>query len=382
MTASAPSNPAARERLSHIRELDGIRGIAAIMVFFHHLLFTDLDPVRWGPVVRVLSHASAIGNRGVDLFFVLSGFLITSILIQDRRSTSYYQDFYWKRALRILPLYAVCLILVALFLPASRKEVLLAVLFIANFAQVLGVAFNGPFWTLALEEQFYLLWPTVVRRRTIPQLARWAICIVFICMGLRLVAAYFGHYNYYISFLRCDGLAAGALLACWHTTRNNTPSAQRRDSLAMFAVGALGLVCLLARFAMPLTRRGIAFDADLYQTGTTLIVTSMIAYCIANSGSPLLSIFRSRWLCFFGLISYAMYMTHLYVLHAYSALRGPLPQGNAVALAIRFFVVLAATIALSLLSRYALELPAMSLRRYVLKKPAPPAEVESPLLAE
>lgn len=352
------------------------------MVFFHHLLFADLDPTQWGSVVRGLYHVSATGLRGVDLFFVLSGFLITSILIQDRASPAYYQDFYWKRALRILPLYALCLIVLSLFVPSSRKGVILAALFIANFSQVFGIDTSGPFWSLAIEEQFYLLWPTVVRRRSVPQIARWAIAIAGFTMALRFVAACFGHYNYYLTFLRCDGLAAGALLACWHITRKNTPATQRRDSLAIFATGAIGLACLLARLAMPDTPHGLAFDGDLYQTGATLIATAVIAFCIANSGSPLLAVFRSRWLGFFGLISYAMYMTHLYIVHAYIKFRGPLPQGDTRALAFRFFFVLATTIALSLVTRYALELPAISLRRYVLKRPAPPAEIESPLLAE
>ena len=73
------------------------------MVFFHHACFTDLNPAQWGRGVRILYLFSSVGMRGVDIFFVLSSFLITSLLIKDRTSPSFYQDFYWKRALRILP---------------------------------------------------------------------------------------------------------------------------------------------------------------------------------------------------------------------------------------------------------------------------------------
>jgi peptidoglycan/LPS O-acetylase OafA/YrhL len=261
----------------------------------------------------------------VDLFFVLSGFLITSLLIKDRASKSYYQDFYWKRTLRILPLYILCLLGVAIFVPHSGREILLSALFLINFAQIFHVDATGPFWTLAIEEQLYILWPTVVRRRTVHQLTRWALAIDFGAMALRFIAASLGHYNYHFTFLRCDGLAAGALLACWYETRKNTSVARRRESIGMALTSTLGVFCLLARPLMSSTLRGQAFDADLYQTGVTLIAASVVAFAIANSGSAVLAIFRSRLLIFFGLISYAMYMTHLYVAMVYNSIRGPWP---------------------------------------------------------
>jgi peptidoglycan/LPS O-acetylase OafA/YrhL len=382
LTATSPNHLAGRGRLVHIRELDGVRGIAAIMVFFHHLFYTDLNPVQWGPAVKALYYVSAVGDRGVDLFFVLSGFLITSLLIKDRESPAFYRDFYWKRALRILPLYLLCLIGVALFIPHSGKQVMLSAFFIINFAQIFHIESIGPFWTLAIEEQFYILWPTVVRRRSVELLTRWAILIGLGAFVLRFIAACVGHYNYRFTFLRCDGLAAGALLACWFERRQDTPEQRRTERKIMAIAAILGLVCLLARPLMPPTHRGMAFDADLYQTGPTLLATSAIAFIIANTGSRLLAVLRSRVLLFFGLISYAMYMTHLYVALVYNTLRGPLPQGDTTALTIRFFSVLSITIALCLLTRYLIELPATSLRRFVLKMPAPPAEIEEPLLAD
>ncbi|MCU1323106.1 MAG: putative acyltransferase [Acidobacteriaceae bacterium] len=351
-------------------------------VFFHHLCFTDLSPEQWGPAVKVLYRLSEYGDRGVDLFFVLSGFLITSLLIKDKASTAYYQDFYWKRTLRILPLYIVCLVALALFVPASRPEVLLSALFVVNFAQLFHVAVHGPFWTLAIEEQFYILWPTVVRRRSVEQLVRWAIVIAGAAIVLRFAAAWLGHYNYHLTFLRCDGLAAGALLACWFEHRHNTSAARRREGKLMLLAAALGAACLFARFFTTETLRGIAYDAALFQTGTTFIAASLVAFLITNSGRPMLALFRSRVLLFFGLISYAMYMVHTYVLMAFTSIRGPIAGGDTRALAIRFFIVLIVTIALSLLTRYLIELPAISLRRFVLKKPAPPAEIEAPLLAD
>jgi peptidoglycan/LPS O-acetylase OafA/YrhL len=352
------------------------------MVFFHHLCFVDLNPIQWGPGVRALYNISALGMRGVDLFFVLSGFLITSLLLKDRTSASYYQDFYWKRALRILPLYLLCLLGLALFAPHSGPEVLISAFFIANLAPFFHIQTIGPFWTLAIEEQFYILWPTVVRRRSVEQLSRWAFGIGISAMLLRLLFACFGHYNYRYTFLRCDGLAVGALLACWFERRPDTTTLSPRESASISLASGIGVLCLLCRFLMPATLRGKAFDADLDQTGVTLLAGSAIAFILVKRGSPLLAVFRSRLLLFFGLISYAMYMTHIYIVNAYTALRGPVPGGDNAALALRFATVFAATIALTLVTRYLVELPAISLRRFVLKKPAPPAEIEAPLLSE
>jgi peptidoglycan/LPS O-acetylase OafA/YrhL len=172
LTGSPRTKKSTGRRLVHIRELDGLRGIAAIMVFFHHVCFTSINPDVWGPGVRFIYSLSSQGFAGVDVFFVLSGFLITSLLVEDRSDPAYYQNFYWKRALRILPLYAICLLAVYTFSPNTGGYVLLSALFISNFAHLFNIASDGPFWTLAIEEQFYLLWPTVVRRRSIAQLGK------------------------------------------------------------------------------------------------------------------------------------------------------------------------------------------------------------------
>src|SRR5271154_492229 len=159
--------------LHHIRELDGVRGIAALMVFFHHVCFASLSPVGWNQPVHFLWTISSMGDSGVDLFFVLSGFLITSLLLPARESPAYYHDFYWKRALRILPLYILCMLGVLFFVSGSRGYVILCALFLSNFAWLFHVETAGPFWTLAIEEQFYLIWPTVVRRRSVAELRHW-----------------------------------------------------------------------------------------------------------------------------------------------------------------------------------------------------------------
>lgn len=356
-----------RPRLTHIRELDGIRGIAALMVFFHHVCFTSIRLSDWGPGIRTLYHLSSYGSSGVDLFFVLSGFLITSLLIQDRDSSAYYRNFYWKRALRILPLYILCLVGVYLFVPGSHAYVLLAALFVVNFSQVFHVVSTGPFWTLAIEEQFYLLWPTVVRRRSVSQLVRWSAGIGLSAVLLRLAAASIGHHNYDLTFLHCDGLAIGAFIACRYSQRSgqNPPAAAipTRWIATAFAAGVVLFACIFLPYG---SAREFAFMSAACQTGISLLAGSVIAFVIVHTGARYLGIFRSRLFTFFGLISYAVYMIHMYVLMAYDHLRGPLSPGDLTAYAMRFVSVLVISVLLSLLTYYLLERPALSLRKYVL----------------
>jgi peptidoglycan/LPS O-acetylase OafA/YrhL len=322
--------------LVHIRELDGVRGLAAIMVFFHHVCFTSINPAGWGTTARILRTMSIAGSSGVDLFFVLSGFLITSLLIEARKESSYYRDFYWKRALRILPLYAVCLLGVLLFIPASQNYVILSALFVSNFAWLFHVTSTGPFWTLAIEEQFYLVWPTVVRRRSVAQLKRWAFSIGLGAVILRLFAAAFGHYNYYFTFFHCDGLAFGAFLACWFYRRHTTAITARRET-NFIIIGLLLGVGLIVLSHLPGTQiQAMAFLAASEQTGLTLLYGSIVAFLISRTGARSIAVLRSPLLTFFGLISYAMYMTHSYVMFSYDHFRSHLTAGDNLALPCAF----------------------------------------------
>ena len=351
--------------LPHLRELDGVRGIAALLVFFHHICSASIQPEHWGPGVRWLQSFFLGGTVGVDIFFVLSGFLITSLLIRDRESPSYYRDFYWKRALRILPVYFACLLGILLFIPGSRGYVLLAALFIANFANVFHIEPAGPFWSLAVEEQFYLIWPTLVRRRSVHQLRNWAIGIIGTVILLRVIAAGFGHHNYHITPMLCDELAAGALLACGFERRQRENLKSSAHDPLFIAALVIGLLLFFLSNLPPISQQ-LAIAATIYQTATMLLCAAAIGLIISHTESKLLGFLRSRVLTFFGLISYAFYMVHTYVMQVYDRMR-PLTAGDTPAYATRLVIVLAITIVVCLLSRYLIELPAQSLRKRVLK---------------
>jgi peptidoglycan/LPS O-acetylase OafA/YrhL len=144
----------------------------------------------------------------------------------------------------------------------------------------------------------------------------------------------------------------------------------RRESYAVAITFVTSSVLFALSLGYAISLRELAFAASLRQTGVALFAAAVIAFLITHANARYLGVLRSGMLPFFGLISYAMYMTHLYVMEFYDRLRGALQVGDDLAYTLRFACVLGATIALCLVSRYAIELPAISLRRFVLARPA------------
>lgn len=332
--------------------MDGLRGIAALAVFFHHAFFTSIDPLVWPAAYRPIIALSHFGQYGLDLFFVLSGYLITSILIASRARADYFRRFYVNRFTRILPIYLIVLLGVLAFVPGSAAYVALSALFIANFAQLFHVASAiGPFWTLAIEEQFYLGWPFLVRACPTGRLRRIAVGILIAEPLLRLADIAIGHHNFHFTFFHLDGLALGALLACRPATRRSAPW---RTVAVPFIAGAVGYALSRHEFGVPY------LDAPIEALQLTSI--SLMGYAVVDSAEAM------RWLglpvlVFFGQISYALYLIHLYMFMAFDALFGPIVGVEPGPLAIRLIAVLIVTVILCVISRRLIELPAMSLRK-------------------
>ncbi len=156
----------------HVKALDGVRGLAVLMVILYHMEYLAPRSSLWA---KALLAPLRIGWAGVDLFFVLSGFLITGILLDTRESPNYFRSFYARRALRIFPLYYLVLsgiLVLAHFtstlnyvLPVSHDRFFYFV-YLNNWWPFLRDTWHGNilghFWSLAVEEQFYLLWSLCV----------------------------------------------------------------------------------------------------------------------------------------------------------------------------------------------------------------------------
>ena len=192
-----PSLPASTASPQRILEFDGLRGLAVLMVLIFH--YGNNPPYGIGVLSKIFLRLLDWGEPGVDLFFVLSGCLITNILLDTKRSEHYFYFFYMRRALRILPLYYVAvMVFFWAYLPLEHAAVVKGVLpsprgswdatpsweqiwywlHLSNWRTGFGHLKTSPithFWSLAIEEQFYFLWPFAVRATSEKTLLRiWA----------------------------------------------------------------------------------------------------------------------------------------------------------------------------------------------------------------
>ena len=354
---------------AHISTLDGVRGIAALTVFFHHAIFTSADADRWPPILQPLIGLSHFGQYGVDLFFALSGYLITSILIAGKSRPNWLSDFYVKRFTRILPVYLITLIGLAILLPGSGQYIVLSLLFIANFARFFKVEVVGPFWSLAIEEQFYAFWPVIVRSVSINRLRQIALGVVIAEPFIRLAAIATGRHFFIYTMFHCDGLAFGALLACQVLDRDIAGQIRKCRS-ALVAGAALYFLYMVAVEA-PIV--GHVIDALAY-TAIGLITYAIVGFAVSIPRSPMVRWLAIPSLVFFGEISYAFYMAHLYIFMAFDNLFGPLNRESPAHIFVRLITVLVVTSAICVASRHLIELPALRLRPKLfslLKSPGP-----------
>ncbi len=216
--------------LKHFKSLDGVRGIAALMVMFFHF-FSGLN--TQSHLLGLLAKYSVFGQTGVSLFFVLSGFLITRILLHTKESPYFFRNFYIRRTLRIFPLYYLFLALVFFVVPllqniriAPFSEQVWYWVYLQNIAITFEWKNAGPihFWSLAVEEHFYLFWPLVVyclEPKKIKVVIAVLIAAAFIT---RIILVNNGLETFYFTLARMDELAVGALLAILETEGKLKPS--------------------------------------------------------------------------------------------------------------------------------------------------------------
>ncbi|HWQ33499.1 MAG TPA: acyltransferase [Blastocatellia bacterium] len=299
-----------------LAELDGIRGLAALAVLLYHAFYIPLLQTDAAGLARLIAQVTKAGWLGVDLFFVLSGFLITGILLESRSDRHYLRNFYARRVLRIAPLYYAALLVLLLWYPDSGSFVLLGSLYLTNFASLFAVPMLfGPLWSLSVEEHFYLLWPWLVRWLSRRGLAITAALIVLVSPLARACA--FGSVGvmeiYYLSWFRFDGLAWGALLALFYRSRFCTARNLNRAALAAMLSGAAIIVAGLP-FGL-LSRERFIGSVMLY-TAAQLFFAGLMAAALQPQQSRLKSALAWRPLVWCGEISYCFYLVHVFCFHA------------------------------------------------------------------
>jgi peptidoglycan/LPS O-acetylase OafA/YrhL len=307
-----------------VPELDGLRGIAITMVVLFHAL--PGGPELFQPV-PALHRFFSLGPSGVDLFFVLSGFLITGILLDTRDLPCYFTKFYIRRVLRILPLYVCALVgFFGLTLPflhhhgalleVSESEQVWYWLFVQNWHDCCGHIIDPliHFWSLAIEEQFYLLWPLLVflcARKTLLNVCT-ALVAVPLVLRFAIMASGFvrpellDEWIHRATITRSDTLAVGALIAIIVRDRDWKTAASGWIRIALPASLAAYIICPLL---------GSTFSNTLGYSAMAVICGCAVWICVANQGSsnPLCRLTRIAALQSLGRYSYAMYVLHLFV---------------------------------------------------------------------
>jgi peptidoglycan/LPS O-acetylase OafA/YrhL len=302
-------------RFAHVAALDGVRALAVSSVVAFHLGMT------WAPG----------GYLGVDVFFVLSGFLITALLLSERDTNGRISlgRFYARRALRLLP--ALLAVLGALWLFTTvtvvgdsahrvRGDGLAALFYFANWRAAFGHApflgFMGHAWSLSIEEQFYAVWPLLVVGALALRGGRRSLVLVLAVAGtvvpplLRLAwwdgSAATMTRLYYGLDTRADALFAGAVLAVIVASGRLPVGRLARSVYAALALGALAVLGLLVA-TMPRS------DASLYRGAMSLVAVSavaLIAHLLASPRGPLGRVLSFPPLAALGRISYGVYLWH------------------------------------------------------------------------
>ena len=300
----------------HCPELDGVRGIAILMVTLYR--FTkEIDPSEHS-LLAIVHRFAPIGERGVDLFFVLSGFLITGILLESKPREGYFRNFFVRRALRIFPLYFATLLATLFVLPSflgtsafdlPRNEQVYLWTYMTNVRMSwLNTWCFGPldhFWSLAVEEHFYFVWPLVVyflSPRTLLRLCLGIIVVVGIGRIMAATRPELGLAVDVLTLFRCDSLCFGALLAVC-LNRGVSPITIEK----------------LAKWTLPLLLC-IAIAIAIYGGRMLTLPSSLCPAIWALLMAVLLTRFRSHWmgrvtrngiLRWFGKYSYGMYVFQL-----------------------------------------------------------------------
>jgi len=312
-----------RELPEHIPVLDGLRGLAVLYVLVQHLLWFAPDHTRFDSLVHRVVIA---GWVGVDLFFVLSGFLITRILLQAKGSDRYFSSFYARRVLRIFPVYYGVVGMLLVVLPAVSpgwREAIASDITMPGHLWTYTVNLVAPFrtgrmegvshfWSLMVEEHFYFVWPLVVlllSRRGLVRACFACFAISAIVRFAMLHAGLGGMAVYGFTPARLDGLAMGALIAIVIEERGLTPGLARFGRWGPLAV-APALVAVAVHdtgfyaYGQWVTRVGYFFLAVFWGTLVVRLLT-------APASSWVRAFFESRPMRFFGKYSYGAYVYHL-----------------------------------------------------------------------
>ena len=316
---------------SRIPSLDGIRAVAILLVLWAHTSGARGYPA-WANVWTSNSHYR-LGGLGVRIFFVLSGFLITGLLLKERAATGTVSlgRFYYRRALRIMPAYltylaVIGLLVVAGFAMLSRADAWHALTYTINYAPTRGRLVDH-LWSLAVEEQFYLLWPATLMALSLFGSARAAVAVVVLAPLVRVVAVTLApgspQANGAAFEATADSLAVGCLLALWRDQLWASPG-YRRMVLSRWCIPALFALGMAAGVSVKL---GVLVGQSLITIAIALGIDRSVRRPFGLAGRAL----NWRPVAAIGVGSYSLYLWQQLVVDASPKSTFPFPLNLALA---------------------------------------------------
>jgi peptidoglycan/LPS O-acetylase OafA/YrhL len=310
-------------RAGRLTALDGLRGTAIALVLGYHSL---LLPAAASIGDRVYARVAGLGWSGVDLFFVLSGFLVTGILQDSRRGIDF-RNFYARRFLRIFPPYYAFLLLRLLLMRTGALAQLPALdgkdlFYLFSYLTNVALAFQlstpeaytfdlGIFWSLAVEEQFYLVWPLLAWGFG-PKAFKRVVCALFFAAGaVRITLLSLGSgfaAAYMLTPCRMDALGAGALVALLVREPIDQKRLRRGARVVLLAC-ATGLAAIVLGTRSP-SAATWAMEAVGYSLFAGAYASLLLLLVAGAEGRAIVRVFRSPPLVALGRRSYAMYLVH------------------------------------------------------------------------
>jgi peptidoglycan/LPS O-acetylase OafA/YrhL len=357
-----------------IPNLDGVRALAILMVMAYHLFAMRLlDQTNRTTPGDILRWITGPGWLGVDLFFILSGYLITGMILSGSKKPRFYRNFYTRRLLRIIPLYMVVLTAVSLYYAMPFRWWLLCAGFGANLTFLFGMSLSGamfPFWSLAVEEHYYLFWPTIAKNLSL----RWAgvFCAgIFVVEPLLRFHYIFSHTMdvYVATWFRLDGLAAGSLLALYYRSTARSRKTSFRIAVTCVAAAIPAIVGLARAGAISSLKSPFS---EFRPSVAYLLFTALMIAAIELPASRWTALLRTRFATLTANLSFCMYLVHAWIADMLDRAIG-FPQ-NVSGTVIRALVVVLATYAVAMISRKYLELPFLRMRPGETKRQLPEAE--------
>jgi peptidoglycan/LPS O-acetylase OafA/YrhL len=361
-------------------ELDALRFFAFLMVFLHHAF--PHQPEFWTklgvplPIAQLLSAIGASGAFGVSLFFVLSAYLITELLLREKEliGTLDVKSFYVRRILRIWPLYFFFLALATAmqwFVPGQHVgwRAGLAFSALAGNWYIVFIGFPSsvifPLWSVSIEEQFYLSWPLVVRRVSQMGMIAFAVGLLSVATATRF---YLGAHHRLEGEIWCntlvqlDPIAAGILIAV--LMKGAVPQLTRLARVAMLIAGYACIVSAAVYFGIkndPITTARIVVGYPMVAVGGVLLLMAVLR----DGAAP------AKWLVYLGRISYGLYVFHVLGL-LISDNVVPEQTASLARYCLRVGVAFAITVAMAAISYRWLETPFLNLKQrftHVLSRP-------------